>query len=201
MAHPTRGIVDTVHRILAAAERLFAERGYAATRTAGIARAAGVTERTLFKHFPEKEQLLGRVADEAMRAVAAAPPMDSVPFPVWFETLLRARLAGAQAHPHALRLVLVELLTSGAARKRFAPVWKRELWAGLVRSVGRFQARGELRADLDAESLARMVLSLALGYLLSRTLVAPGLAWDDGREIARLLAVLQGGAAGSGGQV
>jgi AcrR family transcriptional regulator len=136
-----------------------------------------------------------------MQAAAAAPPADSAPFAAWFETLLRGRLALAQARPHALRLVLVELLTSAPARKRFAPVWKRELWSALVRSVARFQARGELRADLDAESLARMVLSLALGYLLSRTLVAPGLAWDDGREIARLLEVLQRGAAGSGGQV
>ena len=41
-----------------------------------------------------------------------------------------------------------------------------------------------------------MVLSLALGYLLSRTLVAPGLAWDDEREIGRLLEVLQRGASG-----
>jgi hypothetical protein len=46
-----------------------------------------------------------------------------------------------------------------------------------------------------------MALSLALGYLLSRTLVAPGLAWDDDREIARLLEVLRRGAAASGGQV
>jgi hypothetical protein len=39
-----------------------------------------------------------------------------------------------------------------------------------------------------------------LGYLLSRTLVAPALAWDDDKEIARLLEVIQRGA-GSGGQV
>lgn len=191
--------MDTVQRILFAAERLFAEHGAAATRTAEIARAAGVTERTLFKHFPEKAQLLERVAGEAMQDVAAAPPVDSIPFAVWFETLLRARLAGARARPHALRLVLVELLTSAAARRRFAPVWKRELWSALVRAIARFQARGELRTDLEAESLARMVLSIALGYLLSRTLVAPGLAWDDDKEIARLLEVLQRGA--SGGQV
>lgn len=193
--------MDTVHRILSAAERLFAERGAAATRTAEIARAAGVTERTLFKHFPEKALLLERVAGGAMQAVAAAPPDDAVAFPVWFETLVRARLALAQTRPHALRLVLVELLTSAAARRRFAPVWKRELWSAFVRSIARFQARGELRADLEAEPLARMALSLALGYLLSRTLVAPGLAWDDAREIGRLLEVLQRGAAGSGGQV
>jgi len=188
--------VDTVHRILSAASRLFAERGVAATRTAEVARAAGVTERTLFKYFPEKAQLLEHAAGEAMQAVAAPPPDDSAPFAVWFETLLRARLVGAEAHPYALRLVLVELLTSAEARKRFAPVWKRELWSALVRSIARFQARGELRADLETEALARMVLSLALGYLLSRTLVAPGIAWDDGKEIGRLLEVLLRGASG-----
>jgi len=193
--------VDTVQRILSAAERLVAERGAAATRTAEIARAAGVTERTLFKHFPAKAQLLERVAGDAMQAVAGAPPDDAVAFPVWFETLVRTRLALAQTRPHALRLVLVELLTSAAARRRFAPVWKRELWSPFVRSIARFQARGELRAGLEAEPLARMALSLALGYLLSRTLVAPGLAWDDAKEIARLLEVLERGAAGSGGEV
>jgi hypothetical protein len=70
----------------------------------------------------------------------------------------------------------------------------------MANAIARYQARGELRQDLGAESLARMVLSLMLGYLLSRTLVAPGLAWDDEKEIARLLQVLQRGAV-SGGQV
>ena len=193
--------MDTVQRILSSAEQLFAKHGAAATRTAEIARAAGVTERTLFKHFREKARLLERAAGEAMQAVAAAPPDDAVAFPAWFETLVRSRLALAQARPHALRLVLVELLTNAAARRRFAPVWKRELWSAFVRSIARFQARGELRADLESEPLARMVLSLALGYLLTRTLVAPGLAWDDAKEIARLLEVLERGAAGSGGKV
>jgi AcrR family transcriptional regulator len=186
--------VDTELKILATAERLFAERGYAGTRTAEIARAAKVTERTLFKYFPDKETLLARALQPALLAAATPPPASAAPFAAWFETLLRQRLAAAQARPHALRMVLVELLTSEGARRRFAPLWKRELWGGLVNAVARFQARGELRADLEAEALARMVLSLALGYLLSRTLVAPGLAWDDEREIARLLEVLRRGA-------
>ncbi|MGH8688781.1 MAG: TetR/AcrR family transcriptional regulator [Burkholderiales bacterium] len=192
--------MDTEHRILEAAERLFAERGYAAARTAEIARAAKVTERTLFKYFPDKDTLLERVLSPAILAAATPPPSGEAPFSAWFETLLRQRIAVAGARPHALRVVLVELLTRAESRRRFAPLWKRDLWGGLVRAVARFQARGELRADLDAESLARMVLSLALGYLLTRTLVAPELAWDDGREIARLLEVLRRGAA-SGGQV
>lgn len=193
--------MDTEHRIVSAAAQLFAERGYAGARTAEIARAAKVTERTLFKYFADKGALLERVLAPALAAAATPPPAGETPFAAWFETLIRQRLAAVQAGPHVLRLVLLELLTSESARRRFAPLWKRELWGGMVRSVARFQARGELRADLDAEALARMVFSLALGYLFSRTLVAPGLAWDDAREIARLLEVLRRGAAPSGGQV
>jgi len=192
--------VDTEQRILEAAGRLFAERGYAAARTAEIAHAAKVTERTLFKYFPDKPSLLERVLAPAIAAVAAPLPGAEAPFDAWFETLVRQRLAAGEARPHALRLLLVELLTRTESRRRFAPVWKREIWGALVRAVARFQARGELRADLDAESLARMVLSLMLGYLLSRTLVAPRLAWDDAREISRLQEVLRRGAR-SGGQV
>ncbi|MDH3318552.1 MAG: TetR/AcrR family transcriptional regulator [Betaproteobacteria bacterium] len=184
--------------ILAAAERLFAERGYAATRTADVARAAQVTERTLFKYFPDKETLLNRVVLPAMSAAAAAPQTGDAPFGDWFAAFLRGRLAEAQARPHALRVVLIALLTSEAARQRFGPLWKRQLWSALVKAIVRFQARGELRRDLDAESLTRMLLSLSLGYLLTRTLVAPALAWNDEREIERLLEVLQRGAATSG---
>ncbi len=43
--------------ILNAAMRLFNARGYAATTTASIAREAGVTEKTMYRHFQNKEVL------------------------------------------------------------------------------------------------------------------------------------------------
>lgn len=192
--------------ILAAAERLFAERGYAATPTSTIARAADVTERTLFKYFPSKEALLRRVVFPAMLEAAIPAQLDALlgadrPFAEWYGAFLRDRLAVAKANPHAVRILLAELLTNADARERFAPLWKRHLWSSLVQAVRRFQAHGELRADLEAEALARMIMSLNLGYLLTRTLVAPGLAWDDAKEIERLLEVLRRGAAPSAGQV
>jgi AcrR family transcriptional regulator len=180
--------------IIEAAERLFAERGYAGTRTAEIARAAGVTERTLFKYFPDKDALLRRVLFPALLATAGEPH-DAQSFAQWFSGFLRGRLDAGRRNPHALRLVLVQLMTSADTRQRFGALWKRQLWSGAVKAVARFQAAGEMRRDLDAESLARMAVSLALGYLLTRVLVAPGLAWDDDKEIARLLDVLQRGAA------
>ncbi len=50
---------DRTHEaLLLAALELFEEHGYDATGTAQIARRAGVSEMTLFRHFPTKEALL-----------------------------------------------------------------------------------------------------------------------------------------------
>jgi AcrR family transcriptional regulator len=49
---------QTRQQLLAAATRLFAERGYVDTTTQQIAEAAGVTERTLFRHFSSKSELV-----------------------------------------------------------------------------------------------------------------------------------------------
>ena len=49
-------------QILEAAERLFCERGYDKTSTAAIARAAGVSEGTVFHHFGSKSALFADVA-------------------------------------------------------------------------------------------------------------------------------------------
>jgi AcrR family transcriptional regulator len=56
---------------------LFAERGYEATTVAGIAERAGVTERTFFRHFADKREVLfpGEEQLEAVfvDAIAGAP--------------------------------------------------------------------------------------------------------------------------------
>src|ERR1700722_19942590 len=57
-------------RILAAAERLFAERGYTGVSMPAIAAAAGITAGAIYKHFESKEQLFFTIV---RRAVEAAP--------------------------------------------------------------------------------------------------------------------------------
>ena len=49
---------DSRDRLITAAVDLFAEHGYAATTVDQIARRAGVTSRTFFRHFPDKEEVL-----------------------------------------------------------------------------------------------------------------------------------------------
>jgi AcrR family transcriptional regulator len=58
---------ETRNRILAAAQVLFAKRGFAATPTALIAQQAGVTEGALFNHFSDKKALFGEILRELQR--------------------------------------------------------------------------------------------------------------------------------------
>ena len=53
-------------RILDAAERLFAERGYDATPTASIAKLAAVPKGLLFYYFPTKSDLLRALVEERL---------------------------------------------------------------------------------------------------------------------------------------
>ena len=77
---------DARRRLQQATLELFHERGYDATTTAEIAARAGVTERTFFRHFPDKREALfdGEDAfrDALTDAVARAPeglaPMDAL---------------------------------------------------------------------------------------------------------------------------
>jgi AcrR family transcriptional regulator len=71
------------HRLRQAALELFQERGYDATTTAEIAARAGVTERTFFRHFPDKREALfdgehefrDKLADGVIAAPADLDPM------------------------------------------------------------------------------------------------------------------------------
>jgi AcrR family transcriptional regulator len=57
---------ETERRVLAAAEALFAERGYVGTSLAAIAEEAGINARTVYKVFGTKVALLSRLVDVAM---------------------------------------------------------------------------------------------------------------------------------------
>ncbi|MEV6349222.1 helix-turn-helix domain-containing protein [Actinoplanes sp. NPDC051851] len=67
-----RGGPTTRARISEVATRLFLERGFDAVTVADVAREAGVSSVTVFKHFPRKEDLLLDRADDAVLLLRSA---------------------------------------------------------------------------------------------------------------------------------
>ncbi|TWS22456.1 TetR family transcriptional regulator [Tsukamurella sputi] len=91
-------------RLEEAAFALFAEQSYEATTVAQIAARAGLTERTFFRHYADKKEVLfwgQRLLEEALAARVAEAAPDTAPIDVVeaaFRTMARL-LAGRGALP------------------------------------------------------------------------------------------------------
>jgi TetR/AcrR family transcriptional regulator len=189
--------------ILAAATKLFGEKGHRGARTAEIAAAAGVTERTLFRYFPSKDSLYRRVMFPAVLAATMPRELtetaklfaaDSETFRDWHRRVLKLRTDAARATAPQFRLMLATLMTDEAMRRKVIKIWKENLWRHAVDTVGRYQKRKQLRADVAPQHIARAIISVNLGYIVARALLAPEAPWDDDAEIAATVDLLLTGA-------
>jgi AcrR family transcriptional regulator len=108
---PRPAKVSTHQRILQAAKRLFASRGYEHTSTSAIAREAGTSESQLMKHFGSKAGLLeaifndgwGQITEEALAA------SQNLTLPVEkLHTLAGCVLRHLEADPQLRLLMLLE---------------------------------------------------------------------------------------------
>src|ERR1700761_936965 len=83
---------DARGRLAQAAMELYGERGFEQTTVAEIAARAGLTERTFFRHFADKREVLFNGSDRFRAAVVG--PVDAAPPSV---TPLEAVKAGIEA--------------------------------------------------------------------------------------------------------
>jgi len=99
-------------RILRAAERVFAEQGFAAASTAAIARIAGLPKANLHYYFRTKEALYRRVLESIIAGwVETADPIEAGADP---RRALSAYIAGkieySRLRPHASKVFANEIL-------------------------------------------------------------------------------------------
>ena len=95
--------------ILVAAERLFARRGYAATRLEDVAEAVGLKRAALFYHFRDKQELYDAVIEDAFGMLAAR--LDEAfsgtrPIAERIERAVEAWVDAIVARPTLARLIL-----------------------------------------------------------------------------------------------
>lgn len=158
MARPRA--IDKRRRILDAAVRVFARKGYFSARVSDIARKAGVADGTIYLYFRNKEDLLVRLFDEVMsvhveEARAAVRALPSAP-----ERLLaiaERHLTVLGANRDLAAVFQVELRQSTRFMERFTASWLRDYFALLDEVVEQGQRDGSLRADVNRKVAAKVL--------------------------------------------
>ncbi|MFL6099355.1 MAG: TetR/AcrR family transcriptional regulator [Actinomycetales bacterium] len=154
--------------ILAAAQRLFSEQGYAATTMAEIARAAGVSLKTVYLAFETKGGLIRALWDLALRgepdiAVAEQPWYRAVldePDP---ERKLRITAANSRAVKARIGGVLAVIRGSAPADPDLAALWsliQADFHANQRVIVQQLYDAGALRPDLTVEQATDILWTL-----------------------------------------
>ncbi|MBA3819609.1 MAG: TetR/AcrR family transcriptional regulator [Deltaproteobacteria bacterium] len=167
---------DKRSRILAAAERVFARRGFFASRVSEIAKEAGVADGTIYLYFKSKDDLLISLFENRMKEVnealhaavagASTSPVEQL------RAFIHTYLQLINDEPAAAEVLTIELRQSS----KFMKEYENPQFADFLRMLGGLitagQERGELDASIPAHIVARMIFGmldeLALAWVLAR---------------------------------
>jgi AcrR family transcriptional regulator len=173
--------------IAAAAMTLFSERGFDAVTVAEIARAADVSEKTVFNYFPAKEDLILHRGEELIHALVDAvrhtTPGGSVITP--FRQMTEALLDAVEREP-VESIVAVPRLVMGSntLRQRLFVGWEQEA-AALAPVIAE-------RAGLEPDDFLASVMARTLSWthrLIFRAAFTRLLAGEDQRAVAASLRI------------
>jgi AcrR family transcriptional regulator len=195
---------QTREAIAAAARALFAERGFDAVTVEEIAEAADVSRKTVFNHFPAKEDLVFAAGAERLAGLVAAirerPAGTSIVAP--FRAYTAGYLSRIAREPVEATLAVPRLVAgSQALRDRLLLAWEQEV-AVLAPVIA-----AEVGEPADAVGPAVVARTLAWAHrVIVRASFAALLAGDDPGAVAAGLRVearraydlVEGGLAGYG---
>jgi AcrR family transcriptional regulator len=159
-------------QILDAALACFSQDGFHATTTADIVRESGVSQGTLYLYFATKDDIVVALADDRhqgeafLNALAQSEPDPMHGLMLMLELYGKSlldprrtalRRVGIQGWAEALRNERIrDSVTSGLATVRSA----------IVRLIERGQRVSEVRADVDPDAAARIMIATFQGLIL-----------------------------------
>ena len=165
---------DKRARILEAAVRVFADRGFFNATVAEIARAAGVADGTIYLYFKGKDDLLLQLFEEKMAeltASAQAALSEEQDAPARLKQFIVHHFQAVEKNPELAAVLIVEVRQSAQALR---PAEKARLTAylDLIAEVVRAgQDRGEIAQGISPSVVKRAIFGaldeLALGWLRS----------------------------------
>jgi TetR/AcrR family transcriptional repressor of nem operon len=156
--------------VVAEALQTFWKQGYGATSIPDLLEAMELRRGSLYKAFRDKHSLFERAFDDYLRAgrakMAQVLASDTPPIArlrAWLAQVV-AGCSGAEGGPGCLAVnTMVELAPSDAAvRDRLSRHWK-VVERMLERTLRKGQSEGEIRKDVSARDLARLMVKFMAG--------------------------------------
>jgi TetR/AcrR family transcriptional regulator, transcriptional repressor for nem operon len=165
---------QTRQRIIAKAAPLFNRRGFDGCSMQDISAATGLEKGSLYSHFATKEELAAAAFDHAWAQASSARVgnLDQAPNSV---DKLRLHIANFVSKPSSaggcpMLNTILDADDGNAILRRRAESAMRD-WVGLLAEITRTgQAKGEIRASVNPEQLAILVISLLEGAFVSSRL-------------------------------
>jgi AcrR family transcriptional regulator len=163
----------TKEKILDAAVALVSQKGYLGATTREIARTAGVTELTLFRHFGSKENLFELCLEQHsflpdLREVL--PDLDGLPYEEALVTLGRRFLLSLMDRKPMMMIMQSEMARYPVKMRRMYGQLMDEILKTLASYFTALQKRGALRA-FPAELAARMYLGMLFSYFRTEVIM------------------------------
>ncbi|MDQ3035622.1 MAG: TetR/AcrR family transcriptional regulator [Myxococcota bacterium] len=179
-----RGHPDKRERILRAAIRVFARKGFYATRVNEIAKAAGVADGTIYLYFKNKDDVLVSIFEDRITKLIAVLRSElevDAAFDVKFRRVIELQLGLLEGQRDLAEVVTVNLRQSSRLLKQFAtPLFTQylDVIAGLV---AQGQREGVVREDINPRVLARALWGALDGVAVTWALSRPGSGGEPGQ--------------------
>ena len=141
---------DRRAELLEAAVRVFAAKGFHASRVGDIANEAGVAHGLLYHYFRSKEEVLETIFRETWSGLVRETErieVSGVPFREQLRRFARIYLGSWLVTPELVRVLVREVARSPEVGDRVDEI--RGLFLALSRIVESARKRGEVRADVD----------------------------------------------------
>jgi TetR/AcrR family fatty acid metabolism transcriptional regulator len=167
---------DKRHRILDAALKVFAERGFYNAKVAEVARQAGVADGTIYLYFANKDDLLISLFEDRMEFLIQRLREDLAKLegdaPSKIRRMIHLHLLLAEEAPALAEFITVELRQSAKFVKEYDnPRFMQYL--GILRDlIVQGQQEGSIAEHLDARTVSRAIFGSLDELLLSLTLAS-----------------------------
>ncbi|HEY2421994.1 MAG TPA: TetR/AcrR family transcriptional regulator [Neobacillus sp.] len=183
----TKKKTEKQQKIVETAIQLFAEKGYANTSTAEIAKASGVSEGTIFKHYGTKDRLLLSVIlpfvselfpQMAQEVVKKTFSENTTTFEQFLRSLIKNRVEFVLENKEIFQVVIKEFVYKDELKKELLPFAMAHIPPIFKYIVEDFKERGEL-IDLPAERIMKNLLTFLGGFFVSRFLLIDNYTVSD----------------------